>query len=93
MNNDLTIIEQTLTIPSAGETEAGSARDSRPGVTDYRRGGRPQADRPAHFPRTGIQNSPMPEENLIAEGNVFYLTVSGKCPFHAEPLQRHHDKA
>jgi hypothetical protein len=29
----------------------------------------------------------MPEENLIAEGNVFYLTVSGKCPFHAEPLQ------
>ncbi len=54
MNNDLTIIEQTLTIPSAGETEAGSAeeqpaRDSRLGVMDYRRGGRPQADRPAHF--------------------------------------------
>jgi len=70
MNNDLTIIEEMITMPLAGETEAGSAeeqtaRDSRLGVTDYRMGGRFQTGRPAHFLRTVIQNSLMPKKTSL----------------------------
>jgi hypothetical protein len=70
MNNHLTIIEEIITMPLAGETEAGSAeeqpaRDSRLGVTDYRMGGRSQIGRPAHFLETVIQNSLMPNRTSL----------------------------
>ncbi len=70
MNNDLTIIEEMITIPLAGETQAGSAeeqpvRDSRPGVTDYRMGGRFQTGRPAHFLEMVSQNSLMPKKTSL----------------------------
>ena len=70
MNNDLTIIEERITIPLAGETEAGSAeeqpaRDSRLGVTDYRRGGRFQIGCPTHFLTTVSQNSLMPKKTFL----------------------------
>lgn len=70
MNNDLTIIEEMITIPLAGETQAGSAeeqpvRDSRLGVTDYRMGGRFQTGRPAHFIEMVSQNSLMPKKTSL----------------------------
>jgi len=70
MNNDLTIIEEMITMPLAGETEAGSAeeqpaRDSRLGVTDYRMGGRFQIGRPTHFLERVIHNSLMPEKTSL----------------------------
>ena len=70
MNNDLTIIEEMITIQLAGETQAGSAeeqpvRDSRPGVTDYRMGGRFQTGRPAHFLEMVSQNSLMPKKTSL----------------------------
>ena len=70
MNNDLTIIEEMITIPLAGETQAGSAeeqpvRDSRLGVTDYRMGGRFQTGRPAHFLEMVSQNSLMPKKTSL----------------------------
>ena len=70
MNNDLTIIEEMITMPLAGKTEAGSAevqpaRDSRLGVTDYRMGGRFQVGRPAHFLEMVIQNSLMPKKTSL----------------------------
>ena len=70
MNNDLTIIEEIITMPLAGKTEAGSAevqpaRDSRLGVTDYRMGGRFQVGRPAHFLEMVIQNSLMPKKTSL----------------------------
>jgi len=70
MNNDLTIIEEMITIQLAGETQAGSAeeqpvRDSRPGVTDYRIGGRFQTGRPAHFLVMVSQNSLMPKKTSL----------------------------
>ena len=70
MNNDLTIIEDMITIPLAGETQAGSAeeqpvRDSRLGVTDYRMGGRFQTGRPAHFIEMVSQNSLMPKKTSL----------------------------
>jgi len=70
MNNDLTIIEEMITIPLAGETQAGSAeeqpvRDSRLGVTDYRMGGRFQTGRPAHFLDMVSQNSLMPKKTSL----------------------------
>jgi hypothetical protein len=70
MNNDLTIIEDMITIPLAGETQAGSAeeqpvRDSRLGVTDYRMGGRFQTGRPAHFLEMVSQNSLMPKKTSL----------------------------
>ena len=70
MNNDLTIIEEMITMPLAGETQAGSAeeqpaRDSRLGVTDYRMGGRFQTGRPAHFLEMVSQNSLMPKKTSL----------------------------
>ncbi len=70
MNNDLTIIEEMITMPLAGETQAGSAeeqpaRDSRLGVTDYRMGGRFQIGRPAHFLEMVSQNSLMPKKTSL----------------------------
>ena len=70
MTNDLTIIEEMITMPLAGKTEAGSAevqpaRDSRLGVTDYRMGGRFQVGRPAHFLEMVIQNSLMPKKTSL----------------------------
>jgi hypothetical protein len=70
MNNDLTIIEEMITMPLAGETQAGSAeeqpaRDSRLGVTDYCMGGRFQTGRPAHFLDTVSQNSLMPKKTSL----------------------------
>ena len=70
MNNDLTIIEEMITIPLAGETEAGSAeeqpaRDSQLGVTDYRMGGRFQIGRPTHFLEVVSQNSLMPKKTSL----------------------------
>jgi len=70
INSDLTIIEEMITIPLVGETEAGSAeeqpaRDSRPGVTDYRMGGCFQTGRPAHFLEMVIQNSLMPKKTSL----------------------------
>ena len=70
MNNNLTIIEEMITIPLAGETQAGSAeeqpvRDSRLGVTDYRMGGRFQTGRPAHFIEMVIRNSLMPKKTSL----------------------------
>jgi len=70
MNNDLTIIEEMITIPLAGETQAGSAeeqpvRNSRLGVTDYRMGGRFQTGRPAHFLDMVSQNSLMPKKTSL----------------------------
>ena len=57
-------------MPLAGETEAGSAeeqpaRDSRLGVTDYRRGGRFQTGRPAHFLDMVSRNSLMPKKTSL----------------------------
>ena len=70
MNNDLTIIEEMITMSLAGKTEAGSAevqpaRDNRLGVTDYRMGGRFQVGRPAHFLEMVIQNSLMPKKTSL----------------------------
>jgi hypothetical protein len=70
MNTDLTIIEETITMPLAGETEAGAAevqpaRDSWLGVTDYHMGGRSQIGHPAHFLEVVIHNSPMPEKTSL----------------------------
>ena len=70
MNKDLTIIEERITMPLAGETEAGSAeeqpaRDSQPGVTDYRMGGRFQIGRPTHFLTTVSRNSLMPKKTSL----------------------------
>jgi hypothetical protein len=70
MNNDLTIIEEMITMPLAGETEAGSAeeqpaRDSRLGVTDYRMGGCFQTGHPTHFPTTVSRNSLMPKKTYL----------------------------
>jgi len=70
MNNDLTIIEDMITMPLAGETQAGSAeeqpaRDSWLGVTDYRMGGRFQTGRPAHFLEMVTQNSLMPKKTSL----------------------------
>jgi len=41
------------------------ARDSQPGVTDYRMGGRFQTGRPAHFLAMVIRNSLMPEKTSL----------------------------
>jgi len=70
MNNDLTIIEEMITMPLAGETQARShqvqpASDRRLGVTDYRMGGRFQIGRPPHFLETVIQNSLMPKKTSL----------------------------
>ena len=66
----MTIIEKMITMPLAGQTEAGSAeeqpaRDSRLGVTDYRMGGRFQNGRPAHFLEMVSQNSLMPKKTSL----------------------------
>ena len=70
MNNDLTIIEEMITMSLAGETQAGSAeeqpaRDSRLGVTDYHMGGRFQTGRPAHLLDMVSQNSLMPKKTSL----------------------------
>jgi len=70
MNKNLTIIEEMITIPLAGETQAGSAeeqpvRDNRLGVTDYRMGGRFQTGRPARFLEMVIRNSLMPKKTSL----------------------------
>ena len=90
MNNSLTIIEEMITIPSVGETEASSAeeqlaRDSQLGVTDYRMGGRFQTGHPAHFLAMVILNSLMPKKTSLPKASTL-LTVKGICPIHAEPV-------
>jgi hypothetical protein len=77
MNNDLTIIQEMMTMPLAGETEAGAAeeqpaRDSRLGVTDYRMGGRFQTDRPAHFLEMVSQNSLMPKKTSLPKARYSF---------------------
>ena len=72
MDNNLTVIKEMMTMPLAGETEAGSAeeqpaRDSRLGVTDYRMGGRSQIGRPAHFLEMVIPNSLMPNKTSLPQ--------------------------
>ena len=86
MNNDLTIIEEMITMPLAGETQAGSAeeqpaRDSRLGVTDYRMGGRFQIGRPAHFLEMVSQNALMPKKTSLPKArhsinNKWIMSVS-----------------
>jgi len=75
MKRSLTIIEQMTTIPLVGETEVGSAeaqltRDSQPGVTDYRTGGRFPTGHPAHFFTMVIQNSLMPKKTVSVQAEL-----------------------
>ena len=70
MKRILTLMSELIIMLLAGETEAGSAeaqltRDSQPGVTDYRMGGRFQIGHPAHFFATVIQNSLMPKKTSL----------------------------
>ena len=70
MNNDLTIMEKMITMPLAGETQAGSlegqsAGDSRLGVTDCCKGGRLQTGQPAHLVVMVIQNFLVPGKTYL----------------------------
>ena len=74
-------------IPSTGETEVGSVevqptRDNQPGVTDYRWGGSFRI--PTQPLKVVIQSSPMPKKTLPCRRQGTLLTVTGKCPIHAE---------
>jgi len=91
MKRSLTITEELIRVQLAGKMEAGSAevqpaRDSQPGVTDYRMGGRFQTDHPTHFPTMVIQNSLMPKKTSLPKARIL-LTVKGICPIHAERVQ------
>lgn len=84
IKTQLTIIDTATTMPTTGETEAGSAevqpaRDNQPGVTDDRCGGPLPNARPTQPSTKTIQSSPMPKKNLIKQPRAAKPINSLKC--------------